>query len=164
MTGRGMAQWGIPMAFHAIRVCTALMSSSLLCLLACSSSSSPAGVGDAGGDAHVTPADGGMVVIGTSGFDQSCQKTADCVLVETGQWSATDPCCGHGCQGAAINVADQSKYDTALTQTVAQCMPPGASACGVDCTAVEAFCNAGTCDVCMGTGCADAGAGDAAAD
>ena len=151
---------------HTIRLCTALASSSLVWLLACSSSSTPARAGDAGGDGHVTPTDGGMVVIGTSGFNLSCQKTADCVLVETGQWSATDPCCGHGCPGAAINVADQSRYGMALAQAVAQCMSGGASGCGVDCAAVEAVCSAGMCDTCLGTGCADAdaGAGDAAAD
>jgi hypothetical protein len=86
--------------------------------------------------------------------------------VMIGSWSATDPCCGHGCPGAAINVADQSKFNTALQQTLAQCMPPGASGCGLECAAATAYCNAGTCAVCSGTQCADAGgsAEDAAAD
>jgi hypothetical protein len=67
---------------------------------------------------------------------------------------------------AAINVADQSKFNTALQQTLAQCMPPGASGCGLECAAATAYCNAGTCAVCSGTQCADAGgsAEDAAAD
>jgi hypothetical protein len=154
-----------PMTHHALRPCTALAAGSLLGLLACSSSSSsPAGATDAGNDARVTPEGGGTVAIHASGFDQSCQKSSDCVLVEDAAWSATDPCCGHGCPSAAINVADQSKYSAALSQAVAQCMASGNVECGVDCAAIEAFCNAGKCDVCMGVACADAGAGDAAAE
>jgi hypothetical protein len=153
------------MTDHALRLCTALAAGSLLGLLACSSSSSsPAGATDAGNDSHVTPEGGGTVGIGPSGFNQTCQKSSDCVLVEVGKWSATDPCCGNGCAGAAINVADQSKYSAALSQAVAQCKASGNAGCGVDCAAIEAFCNAGKCDVCTGTGCADAGAGDAAAE
>jgi hypothetical protein len=150
------------MTSHPLRPGTALTAASLLALAACSSSSSsPAAAVDAGSDVHTAAGDGGMVIVSTSGFNQSCQKSTDCVLVETGSWSATDPCCGHGCPGGAINAADQSKYGAALTQAEAQCMPPGNAGCGVECVAVEAFCNAGTCDVCTGNGCADAGAADA---
>ena len=136
-------------------------------LLACSSSSStPSTATDASTDAPPASGDAGTVTISTSGYDTSCATTSDCVLVMIGSWSATDPCCGHGCPGAAINVADQSKFNTALQQTLAQCMPPGASGCGLECAAATAYCNAGTCAVCSGTQCADAGgsAEDAAAD
>jgi hypothetical protein len=95
-----------------------------------------------------------MITVTASGYDVSCKKDSDCVLVETGSWSPTDPCCGHGCPSAAINVADQSKYEAAATVAEMRCMPPGASACGVDCIAITAFCSAGTCDTCTGTSCA----------
>ena len=149
-------------------------ASSLLLLAACSSASSPAGPLDSGsldsaitdsggGDSHVTPGDGGTISIGTGGYDVACQKSSDCVLVETGQWSPSDPCCGNGCPGAAINVADQSKYGMALSQVQAECAAArdgAAIGCGLDCIAVEAYCSAGTCAVCTGAGCAaDAGGG-----
>lgn len=139
------------MPYVVLRLCAV---AGLAGLLACSSSSSaPSSATDAGSD-------GGTVSLSTSGYDVSCQKDSDCVLVETGSWSATDPCCGHGCLGAAINVADQSKYQAAAMATEMRCMPPGASACGIECVTITAFCKAGTCDTCTGTSCA----GDAAAE
>jgi hypothetical protein len=141
-----------------------LVVGTLLAFACSSSSSSPDQGNDAGTDAPITPSDGGTVTIGPSGFNQACQSSSDCVLVEVGQWSATDPCCGHGCPGAAINAADQAKYSAATSKAVMHCAPAGASGCGVDCAAIEAFCNSGTCDTCIGVGCADAGAADAAAE
>lgn len=141
----------------------------LLLLLACSgSSSNPARSSDAGSDVHTLPPDGGTVSIGVGGYDVSCQKSSDCVLVDTGQWTLGDPCCGNGCPSAAINASAQTQYDMALSQVQAQCAAArgdSAGACGEECIAVQAFCSAGKCAVCTGVDCADGGApGDAAAE
>jgi hypothetical protein len=146
--GGGADRWhNAWMAYALLRLCAI---AGLANLLACSSSSStPSSATDGGSD-------GGTVTVSASGYDVSCQKDADCVLVETGSWSATDPCCGHGCPSAAINIADQSKYQAAAMMAEMRCMPPGASACGVECATNTAFCNAGTCDTCTGTSCATA--------
>jgi hypothetical protein len=109
------------------------------------------GSGDSGPSSAV--GDGGMVVLSVAGLDSSCQANSDCVLVATGEWNATDPCCGHACPSAAISASAQSQYSASAMQTLLQCMPPGASACGTDCAALSAYCAAGMCAVCMGTSC-----------
>jgi hypothetical protein len=118
---------------------------------------------DAGAPADATAPDDASVSIHATGYDQSCNVSADCVLVDEGDWKATDPCCGRSCASAAINVSDKARFDAARAAAVAQCRSENAG-CGIDCIGVEAYCSGGKCAVCQGFSCADAGPKDAATD
>jgi hypothetical protein len=105
-------------------------------------------VGGAGGSTG-TGGDGGTCVdIALSDYDTSCTTASDCVEITAGT------ICTGGCEcgGAAINIADQSKYDAAIAS-----IKPGI--CGCPTFGMPA-CIKGTCTLCLsGTtpGCGDGG-------
>jgi hypothetical protein len=86
----------------------------------------------------------GSTLIEARDYNQACTTNADCALVSEG-----DQCspCG-GCQTAAINVADQTKYTRDATALKNACPPrlgPPVACAAAACLQPEAFCNAGTC-------------------
>jgi hypothetical protein len=87
----------------------------------------------------------GSTVIEAKDYNQTCSTNADCVLVSEG-----DQCspCGGGCQSAAVNVADASKYTRDAAALKNACPPrfgPQPLCAAAACLQPEAFCNAGTC-------------------
>lgn len=93
------------------------------------------------------------VNIRASDYNQSCAVDADCVLIDEGS-----SCCS-SCGNAAINQADQLKYQAASMQRGAACGP---TLCPGGCAFSVAYCNASKCDVCHSPGCEvrDGGATD----
>jgi hypothetical protein len=73
--------------------------------------------------------------IGMGGYDDSCVMPTDCIAVFMGNL-----CDGCSCGNAAINVADQSKYD-AESAKKHQGVPPG----GCFCPMTKVTCSQGTC-------------------
>ena len=95
------------------------------------------------------------LTIRASDYNQSCMVDTDCVLIDEGS-----SCCG-SCGNAAINKADQAKYQAAATQRHSTCQPMACPA--LACVFSAPYCNADKCDACHNpSGCSgrDGGATD----
>jgi hypothetical protein len=116
----------------------------LLALAACSSSSSSGG---------------GPTTIKASDYNQTCQASADCVLVDDG-----DLCGCIACGTAAINRSDEARFQSDADQRKKNCSGPPTACPAIACAYVAVVCNAGTCGICRTPGCAnaDGGTSDAA--
>jgi hypothetical protein len=89
-----------------------------------------------GGNATVTP-------IQPGDYNQTCTTSGDCMLIESGNVCGCQGCPG----GAAINKADQGRYQSDYDRARSSC-PPSHVECPALCVFAVPICNAGTCGVC----------------
>jgi hypothetical protein len=109
-----------------------------------------------GTDDEDAPDSGGVCAdLSTTGFDKSCEKDVDCTSVGVGTLCSTGPSCT--CAADAINVSDQSRYQTYADGLRAKLNPPPG---GCMCPAFGVpRCVSGQCTMCGGASpsCPDAG-------
>ncbi len=93
--------------------------------------------------------------ISASSYDQECTKPSDCVPIATGLVT----CCGFdGCDNAAINKSDESKYEADLeADHPANCT--GVACPEIACETSPVGCVGGKCKI-LPFGSGDAGNGD----
>lgn len=100
----------------------------------------------AGSDASA-PADGGVCVdLGPAGFDTTCTRDADCMMVTFGTFCSDTAWCM--CGGSVMNVDGKARYDAALQDLRARVTPgPGGCFCPFLGTP---RCAVGQCTLCGG--------------
>jgi hypothetical protein len=83
----------------------------------------------------------GCVDIVLSTYDQSCQKSSDCIGITAGEVCTGGCACG----GAVINVSEEARYNQAIAGIQSEgcpCPPPGMPTCvqGTCTTCTPGFC------------------------
>jgi len=106
-------------------------------LVGCSPGGPEAGVGD------VASPDGGSCSISASDYNQSCASDSDCVGVTDGDFCGTGTCIN--CINAAIGVSAVSQYKGDFAK-IANSSPAAVCPCA---NMPSAYCNRGTCSVCL---------------
>jgi hypothetical protein len=118
-------------------------------LIGCSPGGPEAGVDDVaslGPSGDASP-DGGSCSISASDYNQSCASDSDCVGVTDGDFCGTGRCIN--CITAAIGVSAMSQYEGDF-ERIANSSPAALCPCA---NAPSAYCNRGTCAVCLSGRC-----------